>query len=106
MSLLNAFGRRLWPARSDRRQSRNRKRLDPRAGILNRYSRHQFADREHQLGDRRLKARITDLDGRTTKALNGTSMTFAMTGVPWLDRTEHFAVSANWGTFQGANGVH
>jgi trimeric autotransporter adhesin len=52
-----------------------------------------------------INARLNDLDGRTTKALNGTSMAFAMAGVPWLLPTERFAVSANWGTFQGTNGM-
>jgi hypothetical protein len=52
-----------------------------------------------------INARLNDLDGRTTKALNGVAMAFAMSGVPWLLPTERFAVSANWGTFQGTNGV-
>jgi hypothetical protein len=52
-----------------------------------------------------INGRINDLDNRTTKALNGTSMAFAMSGVPWLERHEKFAVSANWGTFQGTNGL-
>jgi hypothetical protein len=52
-----------------------------------------------------INARLNDLDSRTTKALNGVSMAFAMAGVPWLLPTERFAVSANWGTFQGTNGI-
>jgi len=52
-----------------------------------------------------VNARLNDLDSRTTKALNGVAMAFAMSGVPWLDRTEHVAVAANWGTFQGTNGL-
>lgn len=52
-----------------------------------------------------INARLNDLDARTTKALNGTAMALAMAGVPWLDRTERFAVSSNWGTFQGTNGI-
>src|SRR5262245_8619179 len=46
-----------------------------------------------------------DLDGRTTKALNGVSMAFAIAGTPWLLPTERFAVSMDWGTFQGINAV-
>jgi hypothetical protein len=52
-----------------------------------------------------INSRLNDIDSRTTKALNGVSMAFAMAGVPWLDRTERFAVAANWGTFQGTNGL-
>jgi autotransporter adhesin len=52
-----------------------------------------------------INARLNDLDSRTSKALNGVAMAFAMSGVPWLDRTERFAVAANWGTFQGTNGL-
>jgi hypothetical protein len=36
----------------------------------------------------RNNARINDLDGRTTKALNGVSMAFAIAGTPWLLPTE------------------
>ena len=53
----------------------------------------------------RNNARINDLDGRTTKALNGVSMAFAMGGTPWLLPTERFAVSMDWGTFQGTNAL-
>jgi hypothetical protein len=56
-----------------------------------------------QLGG--INARINDLDGRTTKALNGVSMAFAMAGTPWLLPTERFAVTMDWGTFQGTNAV-
>jgi hypothetical protein len=56
-----------------------------------------------QLGG--INTRINDLDGRTTKALNGVSMAFAMGGTPWLLPTERFAVSMDWGTFQGTNAV-
>ena len=52
-----------------------------------------------------INSRLNDLDGRTTKALNGVSMAFAMSGTPWLLPTERFAVSANWGTFDSTNGV-
>jgi len=56
-----------------------------------------------QLGG--INTRINDLDGRTTKALNGVSMAFAMGGTPWLLPTERFAVTMDWGTFQGTNAV-
>ena len=52
-----------------------------------------------------INTRINDLDGRTTKALNGVSMAFAIAGTPWLLPTERFAVSINWGTFQGTNAL-
>jgi trimeric autotransporter adhesin len=56
-----------------------------------------------QLGG--INTRINDLDGRTTKALNGVSMAFAMGGTPWLLPTERFAVSVDWGTFQSTNAL-
>ena len=52
-----------------------------------------------------MNTRINDLDGRTTKALNGVSMAFAMGGTPWLLPTERFAVSMDYGTFQGTNAL-
>jgi len=52
-----------------------------------------------------INARISDLDGRATKALNGVSMAFAIAGTPWLLPTERFAVAMDWGTFQGTNAV-
>jgi hypothetical protein len=52
-----------------------------------------------------VNARISDLDGRATKALNGVSMAFAMAGTPWLLPAERFAVAMDWGTFQGTNAV-
>jgi hypothetical protein len=52
-----------------------------------------------------INARINDVDGRTTKALNGVSMAFAMAGTPWLLPTERFAVSMDYGTFQGTNAL-
>jgi hypothetical protein len=52
-----------------------------------------------------INARINDVDGRTTKALNGVSMAFAMAGTPWLLPTERFAVSFDYGTFQGTNAL-
>jgi hypothetical protein len=52
-----------------------------------------------------INSRISDIDGRTTKALNGVSMAFAMAGTPWLLPAERFAVSMNWGGFEGTSGV-
>jgi hypothetical protein len=52
-----------------------------------------------------INSRIGDLDSRTTKALNGVAMAFAMSGTPWLLPTERFAVSMDWGGFQGTNAV-
>ena len=52
-----------------------------------------------------INARLNNLDGRTTKALNGVAMAFAMAGTPSLLPTERFAMSANWGTFDGTNGL-
>jgi hypothetical protein len=52
-----------------------------------------------------INARLADLDNRTTKAFNGTAMAFAMAGTPWLLPQERFAVSMDWGTFQGTNGL-
>src|SRR5262249_58177049 len=52
-----------------------------------------------------INARLNDVDGRTTKALNGVSMAFAMSGTPWLLPTERFAVSVDYGTFQGTNAL-
>src|SRR5262249_22855769 len=65
-----------------------------------------------------INARINDVDGRTTKALNGVSMAFAMAGTPWLLPTQRFPdalaltgayrlgtnVQANGGLAYGANG--
>jgi autotransporter adhesin len=52
-----------------------------------------------------LNARLNGLDGRTDKALAGVAMAFAMSGVPTLLQGETFAMSGNWGTFEGENGL-
>ena len=52
-----------------------------------------------------LNSRLNKLDGRTDKALTGVAMAFAMGGVPTLLQSETFAVSGNWGTFEGENGL-
>ena len=48
---------------------------------------------------------VETLIRRTDKALTGVAMAFAMAGVPTLLPTEIFAMSANWGTFEGENGL-
>jgi hypothetical protein len=52
-----------------------------------------------------INARLNDLDGRTSKALTGVAMAFAMAGVPNLLPNERFAVTANFGTYEGRNGT-
>lgn len=42
---------------------------------------------------------------RSEKALTGVAMAFAMAGVPTLLPSETFAMTANWGTFEGENGL-
>src|SRR5262249_54177431 len=90
-TIANRHVRRGWPSRDQHGGG-------PWARIFDRYQRDQRAAWRYQ-------TRINDLDGRTTKALNGVSMAFAMGGTPWLLPTERFAVSMDWGTFQGTNAV-
>lgn len=52
-----------------------------------------------------INQRINDLDGRTTKALQGVAMAFAMAGMPTLLPNERFVVTGNWGTYEGQNGL-
>ena len=52
-----------------------------------------------------LNSRIDKVSGRTDKALAGVAMAFAMSGVPTLLQSETFAMSGNWGTFEGENGL-
>jgi hypothetical protein len=52
-----------------------------------------------------INARLNDLDSRTSKALTGVAMAFAMAGVPNLMPNERFAVTANFGTYEGKNGT-
>lgn len=52
-----------------------------------------------------LNSRIDDLSLRTDKAMSGVAMAFAMAGVPTLLPSERFAVTMNYGTFEGANGL-
>ena len=86
--------------------------FEPRANVSSvdegqRPSHRPRCDRQYDRGCKRSRnnARINDLDGRTTKALNGVSMAFAIAGTPWLLPTERFAVSMDWGTFQGTNAL-
>jgi autotransporter adhesin len=52
-----------------------------------------------------LSASLDQLTRRVNKTFTGVAMAFAMSGVPSLLATEKFALSANWGTFQGENGA-
>ena len=52
-----------------------------------------------------INARLDELANRSSKAYTGIAMAFAMAGVPTLLPNEKFAVTANWGTFEGANGL-
>ncbi len=49
--------------------------------------------------------RINDLYTRSDKADAGVAMAFAMAGVPTLMPGEHLAMTMNYGTFQGQNGL-
>lgn len=49
--------------------------------------------------------RIDDLYSRSDKANAGVAMAFAMAGVPSLMPGEHLAMTFNYGTFQGQNGL-
>jgi hypothetical protein len=52
-----------------------------------------------------LNGRIDDLSLRTDKAMSGVAMAFAMAGVPTLLPSERFAVTMNYGTFEGTSGL-
>ena len=52
-----------------------------------------------------LNSRLNDLDGQSSKALNGVAMAFAMSGTPWVMPAERFAMTLNWGTFDGTNAL-
>jgi len=45
------------------------------------------------------------LQGQSDKALAGVAMAFAMAGVPTVLPGENFVMTANWGNFEGANGL-
>jgi hypothetical protein len=50
-------------------------------------------------------ARLSQLSRQIAKAYTGTAMAFAMSAAPTLMPGKKFALSANWGTFQGTNGT-
>jgi trimeric autotransporter adhesin len=52
-----------------------------------------------------INSRLNDLNTRSSKAYTGIAMAFAMAGVPTVLPNERFAVSANWGNFEGSNGL-
>ena len=52
-----------------------------------------------------INSRLDALNSRTSKAITGVAMAFAMAGVPTLTGEENFAVTMNWGTFEGAHGT-
>jgi len=49
--------------------------------------------------------RLDQLSRQISKAFTGTAMAFAMSASPTLLPGKKFALSANWGTFQGENGA-
>jgi autotransporter adhesin len=52
-----------------------------------------------------INSRLNELDGRSSRALTGVAMAVAMAGVPTRMPGERFAVTGNWGGFQGHNGL-
>jgi len=52
-----------------------------------------------------INGQLADLNNRTNKANAGVAMAFAFAGVPTLLPTERFAISGNWGIFEGQNGL-
>jgi hypothetical protein len=51
-----------------------------------------------------INMRLDQLSHQISKAYVGTAMAFAMSASPTLLPGKKFALSANWGTFQGENG--
>lgn len=49
--------------------------------------------------------RLDGADQKSDKALQGVAMAFAMAGAPTLSPNETFAVSGNWGGYEGKSGV-
>ena len=49
--------------------------------------------------------RLDGLDHKSDKALQGVAMAFAMAGTPALLPHETFAISGNWGSYEGKSGV-
>jgi autotransporter adhesin len=52
-----------------------------------------------------LNARMNEVSAMNDRALAGVAMAFAMAGSPTLLDGERFAMSGNWGTFEGQNGL-
>jgi hypothetical protein len=52
-----------------------------------------------------INSRLDDLSNRSNKAYSGIAMAFAMAGVPTLLPHERLAMTMNYGTFQGTNGL-
>jgi hypothetical protein len=52
-----------------------------------------------------INGRLDALTHRSNKAFTGIAMAFAMAGMPTLLPGERFAITMNWGTFEGANGL-
>jgi len=51
-----------------------------------------------------INSELSDHDARIRKATEGVAMAFAMAGVPTVLPGENFAMTANWGNFEGENG--
>lgn len=49
--------------------------------------------------------RLDSVDQKSDKALQGVAMAFAMAGAPTLSANETFAISGNWGGYEGKSGV-
>jgi autotransporter adhesin len=54
---------------------------------------------------RRVDTQIRRVGRKADEATTGVAMAFAMAGVPTLLNGERFAMTGNWGTFEGENGL-
>jgi YadA-like membrane anchor domain len=52
-----------------------------------------------------INTELNVLRGQNDKALAGVAMAFAMAGVPTVLPGETFVMTANWGNFEGENGL-
>ncbi|HYD15610.1 MAG TPA: YadA-like family protein [Hyphomicrobium sp.] len=52
----------------------------------------------------KINSRLDEHDKKISKNTEGVAIALAMAGVPTLTAAEKFAMSANWGTFEGENG--
>jgi hypothetical protein len=52
-----------------------------------------------------INSRLEGVDQKSDKALQGVAMAFAMAGTPALSPNETFAISGNWGGYEGKSGV-